>query len=178
MTAKVNIKNNKLATASTAVKNIVTKVFIKKLNPNSVTTDYPYVLPTEYDNSSNNETISLSRLGLSKNMDLYDAINILNENGISYIISGESVPGSITTGEYTVKNFTSTIKTGESVTLTVAKASGSNSNSNNNNNNHNNNNNNSHNNDSNNNGNSNGSALDELEDDLGSIFPGLGDLFN
>ena len=103
-------------------------------------------------------------------MDLYDAINILNENGISYIISGESVPGSITTGEYTVKNFTSTIKTGESVTLTVAKASGSNSNSNNNNN--------SHNNDSNNNGNSNGSALDELEDDLGSIFPGLGDLFN
>ena len=162
MTAKVNIKNNKLATASTAVKNIVTKVFIKKLNPNSVTTDYPYVLPTEYDNSSNNETISLSSLGLSK--------NILNENGISYIISGESVPGSITTGEYTVKNFTSTIKTGESVTLTVAKASGSNSNSNNNNNNHNN--------DSNNNGNSNGSALDELEDDLGSIFPGLGDLFN
>lgn len=176
VTAKVNIKNNKLATASTAVKNIVTKVFIKKLNPNSVTTDYPYVLPTEYDNSSNNETISLSSLGLSKNMDLYDAINILNENGISYIISGESVTGSITTGEYTVKNFTSTIKTGESVTLTVAKASGSNSNSNNNNNNHNNNN--SHNNDSNNNGNSNGSALDELEDDLGSIFPGLGDLFN
>ena len=41
VTAKVNIKNNKLATASTAVKNIVTKVFIKKLNPNSVTTDYP-----------------------------------------------------------------------------------------------------------------------------------------
>ena len=94
-------------------------------------------------------------------MDLYDAINILNENGISYIISGESVTGSITTGEYTVKNFTSTIKTGESVTLTVTKSPASNNNSNNG-----------------TNGNSNGSALDELEDDLGSIFPGLGDLFN
>ena len=88
-------------------------------------------------------------------MDLYDAIKILNENEISYTISGESISGSITSGQYTVKNFKSTIKAGESVSLTVAKASSSN-----------NNNNNSNNYDSNNNGNSNGSALDELEDDL------------
>lgn len=155
VTAKVNSTNNKLATASTSVRNIVTKVFIKKLNPNSATTDYPYVLPTEYDNSSGSQTISLSSLGLSKNMDLYDAIKILNENEISYTISGESISGSITSGQYTVKNFKSTIKAGESVSLTVAKASSSN-----------NNNNNSNNYDSNNNGNSNGSALDELEDDL------------
>lgn len=155
VTAKVNSTNNKLATASTPVRNIVTKVFIKKLNPNSATTDYPYVLPTEYDNSSGSQTISLSSLGLSKNMDLYDAIKILNENEISYTISGESISGSITSGQYTVKNFKSTIKAGESVSLTVAKASSSN-----------NNNNNSNNYDSNNNGNSNGSALDELEDDL------------
>lgn len=155
VTAKVNSTNNKLATASTPVRNIVTKVFIKKLNPNSATTDYPYVLPTEYDNSSGSQTISLSSLGLSKNMDLYDAIKILNENEISYTISGESISGSITSGQYTIKNFKSTIKAGESVSLTVAKASSSN-----------NNNNNSNNYDSNNNGNSNGSALDELEDDL------------
>ena len=155
VTAKINSTNNKLATASTSVRNIVTKVFIKKLNPNSATTDYPYVLPTEYDNSSGSQTISLSSLGLSKNMDLYDAIKILNENEISYTISGESISGSITSGQYTVKNFKSTIKAGESVSLTVAKASSSN-----------NNNNNSNNYDSNNNGNSNGSALDELEDDL------------
>lgn len=162
VTAKVNSTNNKLATASTSVRNIVTKVFIKKLNPNSATTDYPYVLPTEYDNSSGSQTISLSSLGLSKNMDLYDAIKILNENEISYTISGESISGSITSGQYTVKNFKSTIKAGESVSLTVAKASTSNNNSNNNNH--------SNNYDSNNNGNSNGSALDELEDDLNSIL--------
>ena len=162
VTAKVNSTNNKLATASTPVRNIVTKVFIKKLNPNSATTDYPYVLPTEYDNSSGSQTISLSSLGLSKNMDLYDAIKILNENEISYTISGESISGSITSGQYTVKNFKSTIKAGESVSLTVAKASSSNNNSNNNNH--------SNNYDSNNNGNSNGSALDELEDDLNSIL--------
>ena len=160
VTAKVNSTNNKLATASTPVRNIVTKVFIKKLNPNSATTDYPYVLPTEYDNSSGSQTISLSSLGLSKNMDLYDAIKILNENEISYTISGESISGSITSGQYTVKNFKSTIKAGESVSLTVAKASSSNNNSNNNNH--------SNNYDSNNNGNSNDSALDELEDDLNS----------
>ena len=122
--AKVNSVNNKLATNSTPASLIVQRVFIKKLNPNPATTDYPYVLPTESDNSKM-EVIKLSKLGIKKNMDLYDAILILNNNNINYYITGNvSVPDSISAGQYTLKSFTSEIYEGQSVELTVEKTTG------------------------------------------------------
>lgn len=48
---KVNSANNKLATPNTPSHLVVEKIFIKKASPNPATSDYQYVLPTEYDDT-------------------------------------------------------------------------------------------------------------------------------
>ena len=99
--------------------NIYTLVFIKKANANPNAADYPFVVPTQEDDTKPEEKIKLSEIGLRANMDLYDAIVILNNRGIKYSFKGLSVSGTINPGEYTLTSFTSEINTGETVKLTV-----------------------------------------------------------
>ena len=159
--AKVNKQNNKLATDSTPTSLLETRVFIKKDHPDSNTADYKYVLPIEKDDT---KKITLSNLGVSKNMDLYDVIKILNANNISYKFKDTSVSGTIKYGEYTVTNFTSEIASGGTVTLTIKKVATNNSSANNNSNNNNNANNNNTNNNNENGNNNNHQNTDESND--------------
>ncbi|WP_195987608.1 transglycosylase domain-containing protein [Clostridium sp. D53t1_180928_C8] len=115
----VNSSNNKLATDNTPARLLANKVFIKKSNANPNADDYPFVVPTEQDDTKPEEKISLSQIGLRSNMDLYDAIVILNNRGIKYSFNGLSVSGSINPGQYTLTSFTSEINTGETVVLTI-----------------------------------------------------------
>ena len=121
--AKVNKNNNKLATDNTPKNLVVDKVFIKKPNAYSGAADYKYVLPTEEDDTKVAEKINLSQIGLSKNMDLFEAINILNKSNIKYTFKGTSVSGTITTGEYILTDFTKEIEKGNTVELTIKKSS-------------------------------------------------------
>lgn len=115
----VNSSNNKLANDNTPARLRANKVFIKKSNANPNADDYPFVVPTAEDNTKPEEKISLSQIGLRSNMDLYDAIVILNNRGIKYSFNGLSVSGSINPGQYTLTSFTSEINTGETVILTI-----------------------------------------------------------
>lgn len=115
----VNSSNNKLANDNTPARLRANKVFIKKSNANPNADDYPFVVPTAEDNTKPEEKISLSQIGLRSNMDLYDAIVILNNRGIKYSFNGLSVSGSINPGQYTLTSFTSEINTGETVVLTI-----------------------------------------------------------
>ena len=115
----VNSSNNKLATDNTPARLLADKVFIKKPNANPNADDYPFVVPTAEDDTKPEEKISLSQIGLRSNMDLYDAIVILNNRGIKYSFNGLSVSGSINPGQYTLTSFTSEINTGETVVLTI-----------------------------------------------------------
>ena len=116
---KVNSSNNKLANDNTPARLIANKVFIKKPNANPNADDYPFVVPTQEDDSKPEEKINLSQIGLRSNMDLYDAIVILNNRGIKYSFNGLSVSGSINPGQYTLTSFTSEINSGETVVLTI-----------------------------------------------------------
>ena len=109
----VNSSNNKLATDNTPARLLADKVFIKKPNAN------PFVVPKEKDDTKPEEKINLSQIGLKANMDLYDAIVILNNKEIKYSFNGLSVSGSISPGEYTLTSFTSEINSGETVSLTI-----------------------------------------------------------
>ena len=51
VSANVNLLNGKLATPATPSIITRSKVFIAKDNPNPVTADYPYILPSLYDNT-------------------------------------------------------------------------------------------------------------------------------
>ena len=73
---KVNKNNNKLATDDTPKDLIEERVFIKKENPSKEAADYPYIVPTEKDDTKAEEKIKLSQIGLKEGMDLYDAIVI------------------------------------------------------------------------------------------------------
>ncbi len=115
----VNSSNNKLATDNTPARLLADKVFIKKPNANPNAADYPFVVPTEKDDTKAEEKINLSQIGLSINMDLYDAIVILNNRGIKYSFNGLSVSGSINQGEYTLTSFTPEINSGDTVELTI-----------------------------------------------------------
>lgn len=115
----VNSSNNKLANDNTPARLRANKVFIKKSNANPNADDYPFVVPTAEDDTKPEEKISLSQIGLRSNMDLYDAIVILNNRGIKYSFNGLSVSGSINPGQYTLTSFTSEINTGETVVLTI-----------------------------------------------------------
>ena len=115
----VNSSNNKLATDNTPARLLADKVFIKKPNANPNAADYPFVVPTEEDDTKPEEKIKLSQIGLKVNMDLYDAIVILNNREIKYSFNGLSVSGSISPGEYTLTSFTSEINSGETVSLTI-----------------------------------------------------------
>ncbi len=115
----VNSSNNKLATDNTPARLLADKVFIKKPNANPNAADYPFVVPTEEDDTKPEEKINLSQIGLKANMDLYDAIVILNNRQIKYSFNGLSVSGSINPGEYTLTSFTSEINSGETVSLTI-----------------------------------------------------------
>ena len=115
----VNSSNNKLATDNTPARLLADKVFIKKPNANPNAADYPFVVPTEKDDTKPEEKINLSQIGLKANMDLYDAIVILNNKEIKYSFNGLSVSGSISPGEYTLTSFTSEINSGETVSLTI-----------------------------------------------------------
>ena len=115
----VNSSNNKLANDNTPARLLADKVFIKKANANPNAADYPFVVPTQEDDTKPEEKINLSEIGLRANMDLYDAIVILNNRGIKYSFKGLSVSGTINPGEYTLTSFTSEINTGETVKLTV-----------------------------------------------------------
>ena len=115
----VNSSNNKLANDNTPARLRANKVFIKKSNANPNAADYPFVVPTAEDDTKPEEKISLSQIGLRSNMDLYDAIVILNNRGIKYSFNGLSVSGSINPGQYTLTSFTSEINTGETVVLTI-----------------------------------------------------------
>ena len=115
----VNSSNNKLATDNTPARLLADKVFIKKPNANPNAADYPFVVPTEEDDTKPEEKINLSQIGLRANMDLYDAIVILNNREIKYSFNGLSVSGSINPGEYTLTSFTSEINSGETVSLTI-----------------------------------------------------------
>ncbi len=115
----VNSSNNKLANDNTPARLLADKVFIKKANANPNAADYPFVVPTQEDDTKPEEKIKLSEIGLRANMDLYDAIVILNNRGIKYSFKGLSVSGTINPGEYTLTSFTSEINTGETVKLTV-----------------------------------------------------------
>jgi penicillin-binding protein 1A len=119
---KVNKNNNKLVTDDTPKDLIVEKVFIKKENPSKDAADYPYVVPTEKDDTKPEEKIKLSQIGLKKNMDLYDAIVILNDRQIKYtFVGGESVSGTLTPNTYTLTNFTPEIVKDGTVELTIKK---------------------------------------------------------
>lgn len=115
----VNSSNNKLANDNTPARLRANKVFIKKSNANPNADDYPFVVPTAEDDTKPEEKISLSQIGLRSNMDLYDAIVILNNRGIKYSFNGLSVSGSINPVQYTLTSFTSEINTGETVVLTI-----------------------------------------------------------
>ena len=115
----VNSSNNKLANDNTPARLLADKVFIKKANANPNAADYPFVVPTQEDDTKPEEKIKLSEIGLRANMDLYDAIVILNNRGIKYSFKGLSVSGTINPGEYTLTSFTSEINTGETVVLTI-----------------------------------------------------------
>lgn len=52
--ANVNILNNKLATPGTPSLLTKSKVFVRKTNPNPITSDYQYTLPSTYDDTVNN----------------------------------------------------------------------------------------------------------------------------
>lgn len=54
--ANVNIFNNKLATPGTPSLLTKSKVFVRKANPNSITSDYQYTLPSIYDDTIDNST--------------------------------------------------------------------------------------------------------------------------
>ena len=49
--AKVNSSNDKLANENTPSNLLAEKIFVKKQNPNPQTKDYPYLLPTESDDT-------------------------------------------------------------------------------------------------------------------------------
>lgn len=115
----VNTSNNKLATDNTPARLLANKVFIKKPNANPNADDYPFVVPKKEDNTKAEEKINLFQIGLKTNMDLYDAIVILNNREIKYSFNGLSVSGSINPGEYTLTSFTSEINSGETVSLTI-----------------------------------------------------------
>lgn len=122
---QVNKQNNKLATDNTPKSLIETRVFIKKPNAYSGAKDYAYVVPTEYDDTKAQTNISLSQVGLKANMDLYDAIVLLNDRKIKYTFSGESISGSLSPGQYILTGFTNEIVEGGTVTLTISKSSSS-----------------------------------------------------
>ena len=115
----VNSANNKLANDNTPANLLAEKVFIKKPNANPNAADYPFVVPTQQDDTKPEEKIKLSEIGLYQNMDLYDAIAILHNREIKYSFNGLSVSGSINPGEYTLTSFTPEIKTGDTVKLTI-----------------------------------------------------------
>lgn len=115
----VNKSNNKLANKNTPKRLLADKVFIKKANPDPNAADYPFVVPTSSDDTKPEEKIKLAEIGLRENMDLYDAIVILNNRGIKYSFKGLSVSGAINPGQYTLTSFTSEIKDGDTVKLTV-----------------------------------------------------------
>ncbi|MEN8078933.1 transglycosylase domain-containing protein [Clostridioides difficile] len=115
----VNSANNKLANDNTPANLLVEKVFIKKPNANPNADDYPFVVPTEEDDTKPEEIINLSQVGLRNNMDLYDAVVILNNREIKYSFNGLSVSGNISPGQYTLTSFTPEIKSGETVVLTI-----------------------------------------------------------
>lgn len=119
---KVNKNNNKLATDNTPKGLVEEKVFIKKENASKDAADFPYVVPTEKDDTKPEEKIKLSQIGLKQNMDLYDAIVILNDKGIKYtFVGGESVSGTLTPKTYTLINFTTEIVKDGTVELTIKK---------------------------------------------------------
>ncbi|MDU7454266.1 transglycosylase domain-containing protein [Clostridium saudiense] len=115
----VNSSNNKLATENTPASLLVNKVFIKKPNANPNADDYPFVVPTQEDDTQAEEYIDLSQIGLRANMDLLDAIVILNNRGIKYSFNGLSVSGNITSGQYTLVSYTEKIKSDETVELKI-----------------------------------------------------------
>lgn len=143
---KVNRNNNKLATNDTPKSMIEERVFIKKPYASSAAADYRYVVPTEVDETKEEEKITLAEVGLKSNMDLYDAIGILNSNNLKYTFKGDSYSGSLTPGQYTLVSFTNQIVRSGTVELNIKKVENTapvnNNNDNNNDNNNNNNNNN------------------------------------
>ena len=118
---KVNKNNNKLATDNTPKSLIEERVFIKKANASSSAADYKYVVPTEIDDTKAEEKINLSQIGLKENMDLYDAIVILNNNNVKYTFKGESYSGSLTAGQYTLVSFTNEIVKSGTAELKIKK---------------------------------------------------------
>mgnify|MGYP000683000127 CR=1 FL=1 len=74
---------------------------------------------TQEDDTQAEEYIDLSQIGLRANMDLLDAIVILNNRGIKYKIHGASVASNISSGQYTLVSFTEKIKNSETVKLNV-----------------------------------------------------------
>lgn len=119
---KVNKNNNKLATDNTPKSLIEERVFIKKQHASEYAADYPYVVPTERDNTKPEEKIKLSQIGLKQNMDLYDAIILLNDRGIKYTFIGEeSISGTLSPNTYSLINFTPEIVKDGTVELTIKK---------------------------------------------------------
>ncbi len=116
---EVNKQNNKLATENTPKDLLEKRVFIKKANAYKYADDYKYIVPTEKDDTKPAEKINLYQIGLSKNMDLYDAIVLLNDRKIKYKIEGASVPSSLNPNQFTLVSFTAEIKEGDTVTLKV-----------------------------------------------------------
>lgn len=120
---KVNKNNNKLATDNTPKDLVEEKVFIKKENASKDAADYPYIVPTEKDDTKPEEKIKLSQIGLKENMDLYDAIILLHDKGIKYtFVGGESASGSITPKTYILVSFTPEIVKDGTVELTIKKS--------------------------------------------------------
>ena len=119
VSVSVNSSNNKLANKNTPSRLIEDKVFINKPNANPNADDYPFVVPTREDDTKAEEYIKLSEIGLRADMDLYDAIVILNNRGIKYKIHGASVASNISSGQYTLVSFTEKIKNSETVKLNV-----------------------------------------------------------
>lgn len=75
--ANVNIFNNKLATPGTPSLLTKSKIFVRKANPNPITSDYQYVLPSTYDDAVENITPnnSDSNITIVPNNDTNDSIN-------------------------------------------------------------------------------------------------------
>lgn len=120
---EVNKNNNKLATANTPKRLLESRVFIKKANASSAAADYNYIVPTTVDDTKEEEKVKLSQIGLSTNMDLFDAVTILNNNNLNYTFKGDSYSGSLTSGQYTLVSFTKEIVKSGTVELKIKKIS-------------------------------------------------------
>lgn len=79
--ANVNKINNKLATPATPAFLTQGRIFVKKANPNPITSDYQYALPAGYDNATESATSKSTTKSTSDTSTQNDNIGNTTQNG-------------------------------------------------------------------------------------------------